>query len=293
MTLVQLRHFIDLAQTGSFSSSARRMHITQPALSRSISSLEEEFGHALFDRIGRKNELTAFGRQVVERARVLVEQADELRQSSAQTRQGLAGQIRIGLGSGPGALLTVPLLEHMATRAPRARIQISRGSTELLVRALRERSLDALVVDIRALKPDVDLQVQAFPELPAAFMCRALHPLRGQRQLTLEALRRYPIASTPLSDEVARLLVERYGTAAHPEQLVTLRCDEISSMLEVARHSDTIVLAIRAVAPDLHALPIKPSLNATARLGLVTMAGRSESPLMATLRPLIEDCLKA
>ena len=75
MTLVQLRHFIDLAQTGSFSSSARRMHITQPALSRSISSLEEEFGHALFDRIGRKNELTAFGRQVVERARVLVEQA--------------------------------------------------------------------------------------------------------------------------------------------------------------------------------------------------------------------------
>jgi DNA-binding transcriptional LysR family regulator len=292
MTLVQLRHFIDLAQTGSFSSSAQRLHITQPALSRSILSLEDEFGQALFDRIGRKNELTAFGRQVVERARVLVEQADELRQSTVQTRQGLAGQIRIGLGSGPGALLTVPLLQHMATRAPQARIQIARGSTDLLVRALRERSLDALVVDIRALKPEVDLQVEAFPELPAAFMCHAQHPLRAQRQVSFAALRQYPIASTPLSDEVARLLVERYGTSAHPEQLVTLRCDEISSLLEVGRRTDTIVLAVRAVAPDLHALPVKPALNATARLGLVTMAGRSQAPLMTSLRPLIEACLK-
>ena len=51
MTLTQLRHFIDLAQTGSFSQSAVRLHITQPALSRSIKALEDELGQPLFDRL--------------------------------------------------------------------------------------------------------------------------------------------------------------------------------------------------------------------------------------------------
>ena len=72
MTLVQLRHLISLAQTGSFSKSADALFLTQPALSRSIRALEDELGQPLFDRIGRRSELTPFGREVVERARQLV-----------------------------------------------------------------------------------------------------------------------------------------------------------------------------------------------------------------------------
>lgn len=100
MTLVQLKHLIELAQTGSFSLSALKLHLTQPALSRSIKSLEDELGQALFDRIGRKNELTAFGLEIVKRARVLVDEAQELRQTSQQLQLGEIGQLRIGLGSG-------------------------------------------------------------------------------------------------------------------------------------------------------------------------------------------------
>ena len=65
MTLVQLRHLIELAINGSFSRSAIKLHLTQPALSRSIKALEDELGQPLFDRIGRKNELTAFGAHIV------------------------------------------------------------------------------------------------------------------------------------------------------------------------------------------------------------------------------------
>jgi len=72
MTLVQLRHLISLAESGSFSKSAQALYITQPALSRSIRALEDELGMLLFDRVGRRIELTAFGREVVERANQLV-----------------------------------------------------------------------------------------------------------------------------------------------------------------------------------------------------------------------------
>ena len=101
MTLVQLRHLLSLAQTGSFSRSAEALFLTQPALSRSIRALEDELGQALFDRVGRRSELTPFGREVVARARVLVGAADDLRDSGAQVARGDAGSLRIGSGLRP------------------------------------------------------------------------------------------------------------------------------------------------------------------------------------------------
>jgi DNA-binding transcriptional LysR family regulator len=292
MTLVQLRHFIELASSGSFSQSAIKLHLTQPALSRSIKALEGELGQPLFDRIGRKNELTAFGSQLLQRARALVDEANELRQTSARLQKGEMGQFRIGMGSGPGAMLMTPLLMLMATDYPKAHIDISRGSTVLLVQALRERSLDALILDIRSLQPSVDLKVEALQEMAGAFMCRRGHPLAKERSVPFEMLQGYPIASTPLSDEVARILIERFGPQAHPDQLVNLRSEEISSLLEVARKSNAVVLAIRASAPDLVELPISPPLNAKARFGLVTIAARTEPPLLDKVRALMREILK-
>lgn len=292
MTLVQLKHLIELANNGSFSQSANKLHLTQPALSRSIKALEEELGQPLFDRVGRKNELTAFGAHIVQRARVLVDEANELHQTSLQLQKGEIGQFRIGLGSGPGAMLMTPLLMLMATEHPQAHIDISRGSTALLVQALRERLLDALILDIRSLQPSADLKVEALQEMAGAFMCRPGHPLAKKRSVPFAMLRDYPIASTPLSDEVARILMERFGPNAHPDQLVNLRCEEISSLLDVARTSDAVVLAIRASAPDLVQLPISPALNANARFGLVTIASRTEPPLLGKVRALMQEVMK-
>jgi DNA-binding transcriptional LysR family regulator len=291
MTLVQLRHLIELAATGSFSQAATKLHLTQPALSRSIKALEDELGQPLIDRVGRKNELTAFGSHIVERARVLVDEANELLYTGQQLQKGEIGQFRIGMGSGPGAMLMTPMLILMATEYPRAHIDISRGNTALLVQSLRERLLDALILDIRSLQPSVDLKVDAIYEMAGAFMCRPGHALVRKRSVPFAMLRAYPVASTPLSDEVARVLVERYGPAAHPEQLVNLRSEEISSLLDVARTSDAVVLAIRAAAPDLVELPVTPALNANARFGLVTIASRSEPPLLGRVRTLMHDIL--
>lgn len=293
MTLVQLRHLLSLARTGSFSRSAAALFITQPALSRSIGALEAELGQRLFDRVGRKSELTPFGREMAGRASELVLAADDLREHARRRGgDGEQGLLRVGLGSGPGAMLMTPLLLQCAQQHPRLQLQVARAATEQLVQALRDRTLDALVVDSRSLRPAPDLDTRELHEMRGAFLVRRGHPLARRRTpADLAALRQYPVASTPLSDEVARVLVERYGPQAHPDVLVTLRCDELPSLVEVARHSDAVLLAIRAAAPDLVELRLTPELKATARFGLVTLRRRTEPPGLAVLQALMRQRL--
>ena len=293
MTLVQLRHLVSLAQTGSFSKSASALFLTQPALSRSIRALEAELGQPLFDRMGRRSEVTPFGREVVARAHQVVGAADDLRESGAQMARGKAGTLRIGLGSGPGAMLMTPLLMHVATHHPQLRLEISRGRTDLLERSLRERAIDALVVDARSLAPAPDLRATETYEMRGAFLCRRGHPLARMRgDLGFDQLRAYPIASTPLSDEVARVLVERYGPQAHPAQCVTLCCEEIPSLVELTRRTNAVLIAIRSAGSDLVELSLKPALNATARFAIVTLAGRSEAPALPIVRRVMSELLR-
>ncbi len=293
MTLVQLRHLLSLVQTGSFSKSAGALFLTQPALSRSIRALELELGQPLFDRIGRRSEVTPFGREVVERARQIVGAADDLRDSGAQVALGNVGTLRIGLGSGPGAMLMTPLLMHMAKHHPQLQLEISRGRTDLLERGLRERTIDALVVDARSVAPAPDLRTTDTYEMRGAFLCRRGHPLLRKRGgVSFDQLRAYPVAATPLSDEVARVLVERYGPDAHPARCVTLRCEEIPSLVELTRHTDAVLIAIRSAGPDLAELTMKPPLEATARFAIVTLAGRSEAPSLTVVRRLMKEQLR-
>ena len=292
MTLVQLRHLISLAQTGSFSKSAAALFLTQPALSRSIRALESELGQPLFDRIGRHSELTPFGREAVERARELLLAADELRERGRGSQDGHEGLLRIGMGSGPGAMLMTPLLLQMALQRPRLHLEVARAGTELLVQALRQRTLDALVVDARSLRPDPDLHTHVVHDMQGTFMVRRGHPLarrRGAR--TFDEVLEYPIASTPLSDEVAKALVERYGPRAHPSLCVTLRCEEVPSLVEVTRRSDAVLLAIRASAPDLVELSMDPPLGTKARFGLVTLRRRTLPPGLDVVRELMARLL--
>ena len=137
MTLVQLRHLIALADAASFTRAADAVFLTQPAFSRSIRALEDELGQPLFDRVGKRTELTPFGREITQRARQIVFDADELSSSSLSMSAGRAGALRVGMGSGPGAMLMTALGREMTTRHPSVRLMIARGHTDLLVQPLR------------------------------------------------------------------------------------------------------------------------------------------------------------
>lgn len=160
----------------------------------------------------------------------------------------------------------------------------------MLLNELLEHRLDAALVDIRSMTPSADLELAHVFDLSAGFLARPEHPLaRAARPVTLAELKAYPIASTPLSDEVARMLVADYGPEANPDDMITLRCDETTSILDLARQADVIVLTVKAVAADLVELQVAPRLRATARFGLVTLSGRQEAPALRIVQGLLGE----
>lgn len=298
MNLKHLEHLLALAETGSFSRAAEQMHLTQPALSRSIQTLEEELGGRLLDRIGKRNELTPLGQTVVARARRIVLDAAELRRSVELLQHGGVGSIRVGLGSGPGGLLMTPFLQFMGQQHPAVKVSITRGATELQLLQLRARELDALVIDVRRIVPAPDLAIEDVVELRAGFVCRSGHPLLRRPRVDFEDLLSFPIASTPLSDEVARQLVDHFGPRANPEQLITLKCEDVGSLIDTVRATDAVFLGVVAAARqgmaagELAELKVAPAFKAAARFGYVTLAGRTEAPVMALFRQFAAQHLR-
>ena len=78
MEIVQLQAFVAVAEAGGFSRAANLLVSTQPTLSRQVAALEKELGTLLFDRLGRRVELTNFGRECLEKARTILSQIDAL-----------------------------------------------------------------------------------------------------------------------------------------------------------------------------------------------------------------------
>jgi DNA-binding transcriptional LysR family regulator len=190
-----------------------------------------------------------------------------------------------------------PLME-LATRKPRVQVTISQGPTELQLIQLRSRELDAMVVDARRIQPAADLAIESLGDVKAAFIARSGHPLAARRQVSISDLRPYPIASTPLSDEVARALMEQYGAQAHPDSLTNIKCDDVIAMLAVVARSDAIFLGICAAAREALAagrlveIPLHPRMRLGARYAYVTMARRTEAPVMGRFRALVAEFLK-
>ena len=297
MNIKHLEHLLALADTGSFSRAAEKLFLTQSALSRSIQSLELDLGAKVLDRIGKRNELTPLGQDVVARARHIVREAAELRQSAKLLQDGGRGSISVGLGSGPAALLLVPLMCAASTRAG-MRVAVTQGPVELQILQLRSRQLDAMVVDMRRVVPASDLNIESLAELRGGLVVRAGHPLAAQKSVTLADVLRYPVASTPLSDEVARTLVDQFGPQANPSEMVTLRCDDVASLVQTAAQTDAVFLGVMATARSgladgsLVELALVPALRATARFAYVTLAGRTEAPAMAYFREFVREHLR-
>jgi DNA-binding transcriptional LysR family regulator len=297
MNIKHLEHLLALADTGSFSRAAEKLFITQSALSRSIQSLEEELGGKVLDRIGKRNELTPLGLDVAARARHIVRDTAELRHSAKLLQEGGSGAISVGLGSGPAALLMVPLMCAAATR-PGMRVSVTQGPVELQIQRLRSRQLDAMVVDMRRVIPGADLNIESLVELKAGFVVRANHPLSCNKATTLAEVLRYPVACTPLSDEVARQLVDQYGLQANPAEMVALRCDDVPSLIATVARTDAVFLGVVAATREgladgsLVELHLKPRLLATARFAYVTLAGRTEPPAMAYFRQFLREHLR-
>ncbi len=296
--LKQLRHLVALAETGSFTQAAQRCHLSQPAFSRSIAVLEHDLGVTLVDRVGKQSELTLAGRSVLEHARHVIFEFDELARSVALHAAGRTGRFRLGLGATPSALLMTPLLSHAAKHHSTLRLTLSRGPIAQQVEALRTRHLDAMVVDMRSVPPTPDLHIEQVAELRTSLLCRAGHPLaRRRKPLAFADLGHYAVACTPVSDEVTRMLVNAFGPEAHPSEFVTLCSEDVASLLEATRTSDAIYAGVVAPGWPLIDSGKLVELNLSgggfeARFALVRLAGRTVPPVFTQMRDYIKEKMR-
>jgi LysR family cyn operon transcriptional activator len=96
MNLRQLSTFVAVADAGSFVRALGRLHLSQPAASRQIHGLEAELGVLLFDRSGRAIRLTPQGEDLLRQSRLVLTEADSLRERARALKQGHAGMLRLG-----------------------------------------------------------------------------------------------------------------------------------------------------------------------------------------------------
>lgn len=302
LNLKQLQHLLALAETGSFSRAAERVYLTQSALSRSIKMLEDDLGGPLVERLGRGSELTPLGEAVAARARRVVLQVEDLRDDIARLKSGEAGSIRLGMAAGASAMLTGPFLGHCARHHPGLQVVLTRGPVQLQLQQLRQRDLDALVIDSFSLPPAPDLAVEEAAAMRVGFVCNRSHPLTRARSGTgipFEALLNYPIACMPLlSREISNALTRRFGSHANPDLCIRLRCEDVPSLLDVVRQTDAIYFGIMApampsiMAGELAELRTSPPFNETVRYALVSLDGRSESPPLSIFRRFLMERMK-
>lgn len=296
-SLTQLRHFVALADTGSFTAGAGATYRSQAAFSRSIAVLEQGLGVVLIDRAGHANELTPVGQDLLERARHVLAEADELALAADRHGHGPRLQLRVGLASTPSAMLSAALLADAAAFAGTRQVTIAHGSTEMQLQALRERKLDALVTELTSVPAATDLVIEREVNLPTGFVCRAGHPLLTVRRPSLADITRYPIAGTEISPDTARKMVARFGAQAHPQQLLSLRSEDVPSLLALAAVSDVVYMGVIAAARQ----QLADSLLRTVRFDaagfesafcLVRLNGRTEPSGLAVLRRVVQQHLR-
>ena len=212
MELRHLRSFVVLADERHFGRSATRLHIAQPALSQQIKQLEHELGCLLFDRSTRRVELTEAGRLLLDRAQVILGEADRAQDDLSQLSAGRLGRVAVGfIGTA-----TYDVLPRVAQRV---RAQLPALTLDLrgellspeLVDGLHERRFDLAVMRTGPGGTD-DLVVETLREERLVAVLPAGHRLAGSGTVALGDLADEPFVTYPAGPRsTGRLPAPRRG----------------------------------------------------------------------------------
>ena len=285
MNTRQLRHLLAVVDHGSVSAAAEQVHLSQPALSRSLRALEDELRAPLFDRRERRLVPTPFAQAYVARARRIVFEEAEGARELALMHSGRAGSLAMGMGSALARSLLGRLLVELMAGAPRLKLRTLIDTTDHLVEALRSEQLDFFVGDVRIADTDSDLQVEPLHACRFGWFARRGHPLQKKRGLSIQSVLRYPLVAPGFIEPAAqRQFMRHYGLTGPMLDRFTLQCADGATVLEVLAATDAIVPAIElTMLEELRrgsavALDVVPALDAELVLGIVQRAGRTLVP---------------
>lgn len=284
MDLKRFRHLVALADERNFARAAERVHLSQPALSRSIQAAEAELEICLFDRGTTEVTPTPAGAFVLERARKLLFDSRCLERDIDLYRKSLIGDLAFGVGPFPAATLLPALLPELRRRYANVRLRVEVNNWVYLLQHLRNEELDFFVADIRDLPPGNDLDIIMLARQYGSFYVRAGHPLLTRSSLRPADMAEFGVATVRLPRVIQAAIGSLLGLKPGTSMPFALECDDVQTLKCVALESDTVLAAVPAAVMDevdaglLVPVTIDNAPQLHTGMGIVSLRGRSPSP---------------
>jgi len=286
----ELRVFVAVLEHRSFRKAAAVLHITQPAVTKAIASMEDMLEVRLFDRRADGVEPTVHGLAFAPRAVAIFGELRSAAQALAIVSSGATGTLHIGTVPMPGVAFLPIAIRDLVDHHPDIFVSVIEARESDLAERLRKREIEIAIVRLALFNPGVDLRVDALFEEKLCVLASRDHPLAMKRSVTWQELLEHPWvlppADSPFLDHVRRSL-DQLGMEP-PRHVV----ESISIAIQygMALHGGMLSFGLRsqlAFSPHqnlLVQLPVAlPSI--TRHVAAVTLNTREPSPLA---RQLIE-----
>ncbi len=182
--------FVTIVNTGSFSAAAKKLHITQPAISKRIHNLEQRLNIKLFERLQREIKLTEAGNTLLPHARAILHEFDNAKTAVKDLDQRTSGPLRIVASHHIGLHRLPMILRDFSQRFPEVDLQLIFLDSESAYALLQDNSADLAFITI----PDVirdEYECHLTWDDPMSFICGKAHPLAELEQVSPRDLARY------------------------------------------------------------------------------------------------------
>lgn len=260
MTLTQLRHLIAIADSGlNITLAAERVHATQPGLSKQLRQLEDELGFQLFVRKGKSlDAVTHAGEQVIERARIILAEAANIRSIAANLRNEAGGELRIAT-THTQARFALPLaIAALNTSFPQVSVHLEPTRDADVLARLEAGQVEMAIISSAGNTPAAGMAFPAY-RWQRVIVTPRDHPLaRRATPPTLAELAALPLISYDSSLRPESSLRRAFEEAGHAPQIAMTAGDADLIKTYVRAGMGVGILAEMAMQPgdaDLHALP--------------------------------------
>ncbi len=187
MEIRQLKAFLAIAEAKTFTAGARRVNVTQAAISMQIRQLEDEVGLSLFTRTPRRVILTEAGEYLLDRARKILREHDSALAEIAEVAGAEYGRLRIGSASGTFAMNQLPgIMAGLREKFPNAELSVSAGTSERLVDRMMHGELDTAFVSLPVDNLNVSTESLFSDEIVA--IAHPKHPLAKEKFISAATL---------------------------------------------------------------------------------------------------------